>query len=126
MQQKTSPCLMQELRRLAPSSSQSGGTSGWQSLSQQLQKKGLVTDFFAVKLRLTSCLDVEVEDFGEVGVSQSVGGEHSHVVHRLVLQVPDWSKASKRSEKMIFTSPQYVRAGGGEREASRRARLGLT
>ena len=89
-------------------------------------KKGLVTDFFAVKLRLTSCLDVEVEDFGEVGVSQSVGGEHSHVVHRLVLQVPGWSKASKRSDEVIFAPPQYVRAGGGEREASRRARLGLT
>ena len=89
-------------------------------------KNGLVTDFFAVKLLLTSCLDVEVEDFGEVGVSQSVGGEHSHVVHRLVLQVPGWSKASKRSDKIIFTPPQYVRAGGGEREGSRRARLGLT
>ena len=89
-------------------------------------KNGLVTEFFAVKLRLTSCLDVEVEDFGEVGVSQSVGGEDSHVVHWLVLQVPGWSKASKRSDKIIFTPPQYVRAGGGEGEGRRRARLGLT
>lgn len=89
-------------------------------------KNGLVTEFFAVKLRLTSCLDVEVEDFGKVGVSQSVGGEDSHVVHWLVLQVPGWSKASKRSDKIIFTPPQYVRAGGGEGEGRRRARLGLT
>ena len=81
MQQKTCPCLMQELRRLAPSSSQSGGTSGWQSLSQQLQKMASLQIFLRFKLRLTSCLDVEVEDFGEVGVSQSVGGEDSHVVH---------------------------------------------
>ena len=44
------------------------------------------------KIALTGRFDVEVEDFWVVGAAQSIDCFNSHIVHRLVLQVPEEKK----------------------------------